>query len=100
MAQGHAGHIVNEIVKEPPDFFQRVAQGFFDGFFHNVSPMSPQDTLWSHQWLHFESDHNVSPGGIVNELRGTLESNHHVPPGESVDKLFKKPQYNQHVSPS
>ena len=73
VAQGHAGHIVNEIVKEPRGFFQRVAQGFFDGFFYNVSPMSPQDTLWSHQWLLFESDHNVSPGGIVNELRGTFK---------------------------
>ena len=73
LAQGHAGHIVNEIVKEPPDFFQRVAQGFFEGFSYNVSPMSSQDTLWSHQWLLFESDHNVSPGGIVNELRGTFK---------------------------
>ena len=45
MAQGHAGHIEGEIVKEPREFFQRVAQGFFDGFFYNVSSMSPQDTL-------------------------------------------------------
>ena len=45
MAQGHAGHIEGEIVKEPRGFFQRVAQGFFDGFFYNVSPMPPQDTL-------------------------------------------------------
>ena len=41
MAQRHAGHIVNEIVKEPRGFFQRVAQGCFDSFFYNVSPMSP-----------------------------------------------------------
>ena len=73
VAQGHAGHIEGEIVKEPREFFQRVAQGFFDGFFYNVSSMSPQDTLWSHQWPLFESDHNVSPGGIVNELRGTFK---------------------------
>ena len=50
VAQGHAGHIVNEIVKEPRGFFQRVAQGCFDSFFYNVSP-----------------------GGIVNELRGTFK---------------------------
>ena len=42
VAQRHAGHIVNEIVKEPTGFFQRVAQGFFGSFFYNVSPMSPR----------------------------------------------------------
>ena len=45
MAQGHAGHIEGGIVKEPRGFFQRVAQGFFDDVFYNVSLMSPQDTL-------------------------------------------------------
>ena len=42
MAQGHAGHIEGEIVKEPREFFQRVAQGFFDGFFYNDPPCPPR----------------------------------------------------------
>ena len=47
VAQSHAGRIEGGIVKEPREFFQRVAQGFFDSFFYNVSPMSPLGKVWT-----------------------------------------------------
>ena len=108
VAQGHAGHMEGGIVKEPRGFFQRVAQGCFDGFFYNVSPMSPQVTLWSHQWPLCESNHNVSPGGMCDWIEGHFQKVISMPPlGKVWTNCLKKhnvismyPPVNWPLSPS
>ena len=89
MAQGHAGYIVGEIVKEPRGFFQRVAQGFFDGFFYNVSPMSPRILCDPISGYFLKAITMYPPGESVNELRGTFKSNQHVPLGKVWKNCLK-----------
>jgi len=62
VAQAHGGHIENKIVKEPTGFFQRAADGFFDGFFQNTFttyPLIPSRSKW---WVSFKTTQHLPTG--------------------------------------
>ena len=108
MAQAHGDYIVNKIVKETLDFFQKVATGYiviiivkeprvfiqkvatccFGVFFVQVISMYLLFKFWSKWWIHFKKTQHISTGFWLDKLLKKSQLNHNV----STDYIPPCPQ--------
>ena len=81
VAQAFSG----QIVKETPEFFQKIFQdvpdGHFDGFFQNIFTICPLIKSWSKWWAFFKKIQNLPAGFVVGKLFKRSQKDHNLPPG-------------------
>ena len=103
MAQVHAGHIEDKIVKEISGSIHNVPSGHLAGHIVIAFSMCPLITLRSKWWAHCESILNEwlrSHAGcivsnIMKEISGFFQK---VPPGHIVSNIVKEtPEFFQNV---
>ena len=91
VAHIYGDYIVNKIVKETLDSFQKVATCYFGVFFVKVISMYPLFTLWSKWWIHLKKTQHISTGFWLDKLLKKSQLNHNV----STDYISPCPQRGQ-----